>query len=67
MNLSIHLFHLPTGTGFKSNGNILGMRVLYHSPPHIIYILPDRKNGGMKIEYNKVGMNLGKVFLPEKK
>jgi len=41
------------GTGFKSNGNILGMRVLYHSPPHIIYILPDRKNNGMKIEYNK--------------
>ena len=42
------------GEGFKEDGNILGKKLLYHSPPHIIYILPDRKNGGLKIEFNKV-------------
>ena len=35
-------------------GNILGKKLLYYCPQHIVYILPDRKKGGLQVEYNKV-------------
>ena len=35
-------------------GNILGKKLLYNCPQHIIYIVPNRKKGGLQIEFNKV-------------
>ena len=42
------------GDGFVEGGNLLGKKLLFHSPQHIIYIMPDPKGVGLKIEFNKV-------------
>lgn len=43
-----------TGKGFKEGGNILGKNLEFSYNPHVIYIIGDQANNGLKARFNIV-------------